>query len=370
MPSYNRSNAIPNVGITLRTLFKRFNAPIDPYSWGPVLITKKDPRDITYNSAIDLLETIPFGGISHVGVGIFDYTTANTTITAVGTYYDVFTFKFEAGGQDFLVVNTFQVTATGVPKLGYVTVQELRDEGLTDTVAYPDALVNSRISLASRQIDSWTGRWFEPRKMIMDVDGPGAWEMQIDIPIVSIDLVTLLDREFPVTEVFTFDLQDMVVYNRHITQNLYRPDDREDPRIGNIYFPKGRMNVRLDGTFGYTDGNGDTPEEIKRACMLMVIRDKEKLASKKRSSSLLVGLGGPLLEENTDDHSYKLGAVTRTVGSTAYFTGDPEIDQILLNFRRPAALGKGLGASITGRDLGADWDRYKAGFDFYFGRSV
>lgn len=367
---YNRSNAIPNEPITLRTLFKKFNAPFDPADWGPVLITKKDPRAIDYDPDEDLLETIPKVAIAHVGTGIFEYTTANTTITEIGTFYDVFSFKFELSGPTYLVVNTFEVTATGVPKLGYVTVEEVREEGLTDTVKYPDALVNRRISFNSRMIDQYTGRWFDARKMILDLDGIGAWELQLDFPIVSVDKVTLLDREFPPTEVFTFDLEDLVVYNRHMTQGLTAPDDREDPRLGNIYFPKGRLNIRVEGTFGYTTQYGDTPEEIKRACMLMVMRDKELLASPKRKSSLLSGLAGSLIEENTDDHSYKLGVPVRTMGTTAYYTGDPEIDTLLLNFRRPAALGKNLGANFGSRDLGGDFDRFRAGFDFYFGRSL
>lgn len=371
MPSpYNRTNAIPNQEITLRTRFKKFGLPFDPADWGPVLITKKDPRAFDYDPDVDLLETIPKVAISHVAVGLFEYTTANTTITAIGTYFDVFTFKFEIGGPEYLVVNDFQVTATGVPKLGYVTVQEVRDEGLTDTVSYSDALVNSRISFNSRMIEKFTGRWFEARKMILDLDGYGAWQMQLDFPIVSVDKVTLLDREFPPTEVFTFDLEDLVVYNRHMTMGLIKPDDREDPKLGNIYFPKGRQNIRVEGTFGYTDVNGNTPEEIKRATILMVLRDKEKLASEKRNSSLLSGLAGSVIEEQTDDHSYKLGAPVRTMGSTAYYTGDPEIDQLLLGFRRPMSIGVGLGAPFGSRDLGGDFDRYRAGFDFYFGRSL
>lgn len=370
MSAYTRSNAIPNQQIELRTLFKKFNAPFDPADWGPVLITKKDPRDPTYVEATDLLETIPKVQISHVGAGLFQYQTANTTITAVGTFYDVFKFKFEIGGDEFMVVNTFQVTANGLPKLGYVTTDEVYGEGL-DQVKYPPALVNSRIAVASRMIDEFTGRWFEARQMTMDIDGTGTYELHLDTPIVSVDEVVLLDREFPVTKVFTFELDDLVIYNRHIAQGMVEPDDRENPMLGNVYFPKGRMNIRLTGAFGYTDGNGNTPDLIKRACILMVLRDKEPLASRGRQNSLLVGLGGPLKSERTDDHEYELAVSEVSMGSRAYFTGDPEIDQLLLNFRRPPKLGRNLGANVSSViDGGADHARFRSGFDFFFGRSV
>lgn len=370
MSIYRRNTAIPNQQITLQTLFRKFGLVFDPADWGPVLITKKDPRDPTYSAGTDLLETIPKANVTHVSTGVFEYTTLVTTTQLVGEYFDVFTFKFELGGEDFLLVNDFEVTVAGLPQIGYVTVAEIREEGLTDEVKYPSSFLNRRIAFASRMIEKYTGRWFEAREMILDLDGYGTWQMQLDFPIVSVETITLLDREFPPTEVFTFELDDLVVYNRHITMGLVAPDDREDPRIGNVYFPKGRQNVRVQGSFGYTDSNGETPEEIKRATILMVLRDKEMLAAPKRKSSLLVGISGPLLEEKTDDHSYKLGGATWSVGSNAYFTGDPEIDQLLLNFRRPMGLGKGLGANLSSRDLDGNFDRFNAGYDFFFGRSI
>jgi len=370
MTVYDRTNAVPNQTLCLRATFRRFNQPFDPYSVGPVRITKKDPRDVTYVEGTDLLETIPQNQVSKVGVGLYQYFTMPSTIAAPGTYYDAVTFLFEAGGDPFVVVNTFVVTTTGVPKIGYITVQDLRDEGLTDTVKYTDAMLNKRIAYWSRQIESWLGRWFEPRSMIIDVDGQGSWELQLDFPIVQVQKVTLLDQEFPITEVYTYELADLVVYNRHITQGLIQPDDREDPRIGNIYFPKGRLNVRLQGVFGYTNTVGATPVEIERVVTLLVLRDKEGLASPKRNSSLLSGLAGVVLEERTDDHSYKIGAPTRSMGTLSYYTGDPEIDQILMTYRRPLHIGKNLGANFAGDDTGSEQDRFRAGFDFYYGRSL
>ncbi|GAB1376887.1 hypothetical protein MASR1M48_17390 [Lactococcus petauri] len=370
MSQYGRSNAIPNVELGLRTQFSKFGQPFDPWKVTRAFISTRDPRDSLYNSQ-DLLQEIPEAGIQKVGLGLYEYKVASTTINAVGKFYDSVEFQLEDQGPLYLIVNTFQVTADGLPKLGYITVKELRDEGLTDTTKYPDAFLNSRIAYNTKLIENYTGRWFEARDMILDIDGHGAYNLQLEFPIVNIKKVTLLDREFPVTQVFTFELDDITIYNRHITMRMMEPDDREDPRIANVYFPKGRQNIRIDGTFGYTEYDGSTPVMIKRALMLMVMRDKELLASNRRNASLLRGLSGRLQSESTDGHSYSLAVPTPSAGATPYFTGDDEIDHILHSFVRPMKLGQGLGANIsTSVDGGADSNRFRDGFDFYFGRSV
>jgi hypothetical protein len=60
------------------------------------------------------------------------------------------------------------------------------------------------------------------------------------------------------------DLDDVEVYNRHLSQGLVDPDDRESPKIvvnvsdiakiGFIdYWPRGNQNIQVQGVFGYTD---------------------------------------------------------------------------------------------------------------------
>ncbi len=367
MPSYTRTNAVPGQSITLQTKFYRFGNPIDPFSVGPVRIAKKDPRDPTYNASTDLLETIPAEAISKIGIGTYQYSTAAETIDSVGLFYDAFTFKFEEGGDDFVVVNTFSVTADGLPKLGYISVQDLRDEGLTSTTKYPDARLNERIDYWSRQVEQWTGLVFEARKMVIEVDGQGTFEQSFDMPIVSIESINIIEGEFPRASLRMFDLSDVVIYNRHLSQGLTSPDDREDPRIGNAYFPRGRMNVRISGTFGYTDVRGQTPVQIKRVLKLLVMRDKELLNSPYRKNSLLSGLAGTLISETTDGHSYRLAAPTRAAAATGYYTGDPEIDMILSEFSRPMRIGKNLGSATAGL---IDNLRPNYGSSSYYGRNV
>lgn len=369
--NYDRSNAIPNKAICLRSQFKKFGAPFDPFQIVEVLITDKDPRAVDYDENVNLLETIPEAAIGKVGQGLYQYVVSATTITAVGSFFDVVRFRFEMDGPIYDLINDFDVTATGLPKLGYITVADVRAEGLTNTTKYPDALINQRIQYNTKLIERYTGQFFEARKLIIDYDGHGSYELPVEVPIVNIDEVTLLDREFPVTRVFTFELDDITVFNRHITQGLTEPDDRVNPKIGNVWFPRGRQNVRLEGTFGYTERDGSTPPEIVRALILMVLRDKELLASPRRNASLLQGLGGQVKSESTDGHSYSLAVPTPAAGRTPYFTGNEEIDHLLHPFVRPPAMGRGLGANvITTIDQGTEFNRFRSGFDFFFGRSL
>lgn len=367
----DRNNAIPLEEICLRTQFKKFGAPFDPFDVLEVRITDKDPRDNDFDEIDNLLETIPKAGIGKIGQGLYQYVVSNTTIPVVGSYFDVIKFQLELDGPIFEIINDFEVTPDGLPKLGYITVQDVRDEGLTNTDKYPDAQINKRIQFNTRMVERWTGQFFEARKLILDFDGPGAFDLLIDIPIVNVDEVSLLDREFPVTKVFTFELDDLTIFNRHITQGLTEPDDRVNPKLANVFFPLGRQNVRVEGTFGYTERDGSTPPEIIRALTLMVLRDKELLASPKRNRSLLQGLGGQVVSESTDGHSYNLAVPTPAAGRTPYFTGNEEIDHLLHPFVRPPAMGKGLGANvITTLDQGVEFNRFRSGFDFFFGRSL
>ncbi|MEE8150636.1 MAG: hypothetical protein V3T43_02830 [Nitrosomonadaceae bacterium] len=368
---YNRSNAIPDVEICLRTQFKKFAVPVDPFDIINVKITNLDPRAVGYDENVNLLETIPDTGIGKIGQGLYQYVVSATTIGSIGTFYDVITFQLEQDGPIFTLINDFEVTENGLPKLGYITVQDVRDEGLTNVEKYSDEHINNRIQYNTKLIERYTGRFFEARKLILDFDGPGAFDLQIDVPIVNVDEVTLLDREFPVTRIFTFDLDDLVIFNRHITMGLQEPDDRENPKIGNVWFPRGRQNVRVEGTFGYTEQDGSTPPEILRALTLMVLRDKELLASPKRNRSLLQGLGGQVKSESTDGHSYSLAVPTPAAGRTPYFTGNEEIDHLLHPFVRPPAVGRGLGANVsTSFDQGVEFNRFRTGNDFFFGRSL
>jgi hypothetical protein len=101
-------------------------------------------------------------------------------------------------------------------------------------------------------------------------------------------------------------------------------------------FPKGAFNVAVTGLWGVTEPDGSetggVPLEIRRACMLLVLRAIYPLAGQDSADARN---RWRILEEKTRDQSYRLEGLK----SPGLLTGDPEIDDILLRYRRPAGLG-------------------------------
>lgn len=247
----------------------------------------------------------------------------------------------------------------------YATLAEVRAEGLPLPTEGPsDARLLAAIGLASRQIEEWTGWWFEPRSLTLQLDGPGDHRtLYIPQPIISVTAIKRLDAAG--TVVHTYTAADFKAYNRHLS---YGPDDRRNPRIEfvqegpysdatvirspyrygeTLCWPEGQLNFQVEGKFGYTDPDpaalvleGVTPAMIKRACVLLVLRqvwpayshgDLNEDADRRRITS-----------ERTRDQAWEKAnpwtGGTAGVTGIGYWTGDPEIDRIIQTYRRPAGI--------------------------------
>jgi len=230
----------------------------------------------------------------------------------------------------------------------YCTISDIRDEGVS-AAQYSDARVSMAISLASQQIEMFTGRWFEPRSLDFLADGRNARSIHLEQPIIEISNVYVGTVEISLT--------DLIIYNRHMT-GLTNPDDRENPRIelfqtfgydfasvggtGCRWFPQGQQNVRVVGTFGYTDYDGTVtgkiPLMIRHACKLIALRELAGAASPDASD---VASEWKTAYRKTRDQ--QVGFFVPTAGSTVrsvigIFTGDPRIDTILARYRRPSQI--------------------------------
>lgn len=224
---------------------------------------------------------------------------------------------------------------------GYCYISDLRGEGVTEAMADDERLAYL-IDLASQYIDEVTGRFFEPRELSFDLDGPGTKTIFLNMPIVAISEVGEVDEY---GEVDAWEAIDYVVYNRHIRQRLPSPDDRENPKIAareDLKFPKGDQNIRINGVFGYTEWDGSsqgrTPKLIRRACMLLVYRELYILADEELRDTLKNKW--KITNEKTREQSISYGGLSQILsGSGSLYTGDPEIDQILTMYVRPPELG-------------------------------
>lgn len=272
----------------------------------------------------------------------------------LGTHRITWFFKQTLGGQEFTSQEEFEVldvlVGSGSGAEIYTTVQSIRDEGVT---ALSDTELLNRIILASRYIDHATGRFFLPRSLEYFLDGRGHSSLFFQEPIIAIAELEISLEGINFTG-SVVDLNDFSIYNRHLSQNLTRPDDRDDPKIqfkrtdkefarlhallGQRVFYEGRQNIRVNGVFGYTDpdgtANGKTPDLIAFATKLITMRNIAKLSETDDRQDALNSGNLRRLKTRDQEIEYQnkklIGGLTQGA-----FTGDTEIDNIILMYQRP-----------------------------------
>lgn len=207
----------------------------------------------------------------------------------------------------------------------YATVADLRAEGVTEAMA-PDVRLLALIDEAGRAIDRVTGWFFEPRSATLVLDGRGAPSLEPPVPPIRLDRLEIGRMAVGLPD-------EVVVVGAPIGPGF------DAPRItlrGERVFPRATGNVEAEGLWGYTESDGTpegrTPLEIRRACMLFVLRLLHPLAG---SASTDARNRWRIIEERTRDQSYRLDGVRET----GPFTGDPELDSILARYRRPLGMG-------------------------------
>lgn len=219
--------------------------------------------------------------------------------------------------------------------MAYVTLEEARAEGITEAMA-TDEQLGAKIDRASARIDKLTGQWFESRDLTLLLDGEASRRLSLHVPIITVSEILVGDDEEPVPET------EYAVYNRHMSGQVGGDDDRSDPHIDFRHgrrWPRGRQNISVEGSFGYTDPPGPpgtTPEDIKRACLLLVVQDLPKLGD--LDARLENFLRTRLISEKTRDQSQAYGT-PRSSGARGYLTGNEEIDQLLEHYMAPLAIG-------------------------------
>jgi hypothetical protein len=259
--------------------------------------------------------------------------------------------------EDFTVVDATSaaIASASASSLGYTTIEELRAEGVTTSMASDDRLVRL-IARASRLVEHWTGRVFAPVSKTIKVDGTGRRGLLLDEAIISISEVHVLDAfGFGDSETFTdVELTDLRVYNRHLSEGLLDPDDRDSPKIEFVWpnrwnfggsWPTGRQNIQITGVFGYTDPDGTptgkTPDLIVHATNLLVIREIAPLGDTDARDDVRFRFA--IRTEKTRDqmigYDMNAGGGPFSASGAGRMTGDAEIDTILERYTRPTKLG-------------------------------
>lgn len=228
----------------------------------------------------------------------------------------------------------------------YVTAADMYAEGLRQD-AYPLSLVENRLRFTQQYIERITGFFFAPRQMEFNLDGSGNYLLKLPQPIISIpdDGIAFVQDSYGNYQ--TQDKSNFAIYNR------FEPDDRRYPRIkvksnstfsifgglssGCGIFPPGTMNIRVIGTFGYTEPpNFTTPEPIRFIMMVLT-----KILLLPATSPLLQGAmkAAQVNWQITDGHQFRISDAM----AAAKLTGVPFIDNILIYYTR----GSGASADST-----------------------
>lgn len=334
--------------------FQIFDVSDDAKRTTPVQVFPAPPNT---RAAVNLAEPWPAGDKLGPGHVVARWTPAPDE--ALGAHEIRWFVQGTAGAAEQIVTVDFDVLAAGAGsyRSGYALVSDLRAEGVA-TAEATDARLARLIRLATQYVDRITGRFFEPRPMTLALDGSGGRILLLGHPIIAIRDVTLLVAmpaeigELPVVPSF------FKVYNRHLTQGLLDPDDRENPRLeffhesdllgvqatpaaslglGSLVWLRGVQNVVVNGIFGYTDPSGSaaghTPELIRHVTKLLVLREIPAMTD----TSLREDRQNRwrIVSERTRDQGYNLEPLHAQGG----FPGDPAIDAILASYQRPPHLG-------------------------------
>lgn len=278
-------------------------------------------------AAVDVAQDCPAGGRLGLGHYVAAWTVPDDEPLGAHEIRWFFRLTSDAPEQTFVEELEVEAVVAGGVSHGYCEVADLRAEGVTVAQASDERLA-ALIDEASRTIDRLTGWFFTPRLRSYRLDGRGAPSIEPAAPPIRIDGLSLGGSAI------STDPGGLVVVGAPVQPGF------EGPRITLRHgrrFPKGRGNVEVEGLFGYTEDDGSphgrTPREIRRACMMLVLRALPLLGDADAAGD--ARSRWRLIEERTRDQSYRLDRETRP----APLTGDPDVDAILERHRRPAAMG-------------------------------
>jgi hypothetical protein len=238
------------------------------------------------------------------------------------------------------------------PLFGFVS--DLREEGF-DASLVSDVRAQRILFRASRLLERFTGRGFDPTFKAIWPDGVSGRMILLDEPIVGIEKVEIIGGDFePVSSLI--DLSDLIIYNRHLSQNLQHPDDRDNPKISletsvfgrdlaaegahrrALRWPDGVQNIEVTGVWGYRDFGGPQgvfSEIARRATLMLAVREIPKLSDED-------AVDDAKLRHRVKQYKTRVQSITYfgpgETGAIGGITGDPELDSLIVMLMRPPSM--------------------------------
>lgn len=314
-------------------------------------------------AAVTVVSEASFNLTTHkVGTGRYWIPTGSTAVWNEGTHRITCTYKMEVGGPTYTQIIDFEILDTvdwpdPQSYVGYISTRDMYRDGYAASTVTREQL-HRLINEASRRIEDWTGRWFEPRYVKLIKKGQNHPDLQLKSPIIAIEDIYAVWETTTGEDTYKFEQYLYKVYNRHLDGWL-EEDDRHHPfvrltdvdgdvvKVSDFAWPYGNQNIHVYGVFGYTDPQfdenggqvliGTTPREIGRVAGILTAR---YVADPTFSSPTTWSIGS-LKSYRTRDQSITFGgaaAGSAGGGSGAGISepsGDPNIDRILIKYCQP-----------------------------------
>lgn len=190
-------------------------------------------------------------------------------------------------------------------------------------------------------VDRATRNFFNKRSGAFQIEGDNSPTLFLPVPIIEVTKLMLNSSDVELTEGEDFDF---VAFKGRQSPT----DDRKNPMI-KLQVGRGRDSIfqgitnrifarhtltLLEGSFGYLEPDGSTPEPIKRAMKLLIYRDLNQSITGTGGNSQ--SQAGPLRRVQVDLHEKEFfAAPTAERDKKALLSGIHEVDVILAQYKSP-----------------------------------
>ncbi len=80
--------------------------------------------------------------------------------------------------------------------MAYSTAGDLRERMGSCADGFHDDVLNTLLNTATAFIDNVTGWWFEPRSLVLRLDGHGSDTLLVPVPICAVTAIDLVEEDF------------------------------------------------------------------------------------------------------------------------------------------------------------------------------
>ncbi len=266
------------------------------------------------------------------------------TVEPLGRHRVVFYVVDEDGDDEREITYDFDVLPAGLRwRGGYALISDLRAEGIA-IGAVSDKKAIELLAFVKKQIDRWTGNFFEPVFSSIVIEDTKSQSNWLDVPLLWLESVETNGGEVWRYRRFAERTGDTAEVDIAVATDF-------DPNLGDnsrltlrVVLPRysilltqagGFLTVNVAGLFGLTDKSedldtGETPDAIKRAAIMLVVRQSGALSDSEGNFDAQNAYR--VKDIRTRDQGITYGDAGGSSGSAGDFSGDPAIDNLLLEF--------------------------------------